>query len=407
MKKSFTPEEKRALLGLSGVLAVRMLGFAIVLPVFATYARTLPGSTDLLAGLAFGAYGLSQALLQIPFGKMSDRYGRRVVVGGGYAIFIVGCVLAAMAPNIWVLTLGFFLQGCGAVASAIFAWVADATDPSRRGFAMAILGMSVGAAIVLGFSIASPLAAAFGYHFIFWMCAVLSVVALAIVAVMPEPMARRASPHAPADAVAPVLDTTALRTLNAGGFVMMFAMRAVFFIVPLALKDVYHYPLDQQYRIYLPQGILGAICMMVGARMSDKGHSRAIVSASFGLTAIAYLLLGHVDGIASTLVAYGCFFAGFSVLESLLPASVSKLAPATSRGETMGWYNTVQYLGAFFGAIVAGRMVGHPTVLFDLLLVLTLGCIVAVWWLKQLDARHAPHGSPKTVESPQPAIEAL
>ena len=183
---------------------------------------------------------------------------------------------------------------------------------------------------------------------------------------------------------------------------MMFAMRAVFFIVPLALKDVYAYPLDQQYRIYLPQGIIGALCMMVGARLSDRGHARMIISASFGLTALSYLVLGHLPGITPTLLAYGAFFAGFSVLESLLPASVSKLAPATSRGETMGWYNTVQYLGAFFGAIVAGKMAHRPTDLFNLLIVLTLGCIVAAQALRRIDAHPGHHRLASTTpEAPQ------
>jgi len=187
-KFSFLSDEKRAIAGLSSVIGLRMLGLSLLIPVFSVYAISLPGSNFLLAGLAFGVYGLTQAFLQIPFGYMSDRIGRKPVVASGLAAFGVGSVIAAVTSNIYVLIAARFLQGAGAIASACFAWIADLTEESRRNRAMAFMGISIGGGVVLGM-ILGPVAGGFwGARSLFWVAAALSAIAIYVtLAVLDEP----------------------------------------------------------------------------------------------------------------------------------------------------------------------------------------------------------------------------
>ncbi|MBM3461693.1 MAG: MFS transporter [Armatimonadetes bacterium] len=379
MKSAFTSSEKRAIAGLATIMAARMLGFFIVLPVFSPYAIHTLGATKWEAGLAFGAYGLSQALLQIPFGHLSDRYGRRVVVGGGLVLFIAGSLMCALSADIRLLTLGMFLQGCGAVASALFAWVADSTAPERRHFSMALLGIAIGAALVLGLSIANPLAATIGVRGIFAGCAALSGLALVVVCLMVEPRS-----EAEGSVGAPVLNQD-LASLNLAGFIVFFSMRAVFFTVPLALEA--QWPKPEQWKIYLPISLLGGIAMMTGSRLSDKGRARVMILTALGLTMAAYSMIGFIPAMGAVLVGYAAYFAGFSMLEALLPAAVSKIAPSNARGSTIGVYNTCQYLGAFFGSGLAGGLVDRPHALYASLLVMSLGALVGCACLHRLDER--------------------
>lgn len=375
MKSGFTPTEIRAIVGLSAAMAARMLGFFIVLPIFFFYATDGLGGTHAQAGIAFGLNALAQALLQIPFGILSDRYGRRLVIGLGLLMFIVGAAICGATHDINMLMIGYFLQGAGAVASALFAWVADVTHPSRRSVAMAMLGMSIGAAIVLGLTSATWLYAHIGGGGIFWVCAGLSTVALLVVLAMPEPQVEHHDREATSLDWRDSIRDRELLTLNWSGFVLFFAMRAVFLSVPAMLKA--HMAIGQMWRIYLPLGILGGAAMGGGSRMADKGRARSMITFSLALMAIGFLLIGYLDALWATIAGYFAWFAGFSVLEALLPAAVSKLAPAENRGGVIGFYNTSQYLGAAIGSYAAGRL-ADPHALYGMLTGLTaiglLGC---------------------------------
>lgn len=380
MKLSFTPSEKRAMLGLSAVLGARMLGFSLVLPMFSSYAIDTLHATHLQAGIAFGIYGLSQALLQIPFGTLSDRYGRKTMVGIGLVIFIIGSVIAATSTSIVGLTIGYFLQGASAIASAILAWVADSIDVSRRNVGMAVLGMSIGASIVLGLPISPLLAQHLGGAAIFWICGGLSALALLIVMFfLHEPRQHLYLETPPASLRwADLLRDRELMVLNCAGFLVYFTMRAVFFVVPLTLKAL-AVPLARMYMIV---GLIGAVLMGFGARQSDKGRARANILFSLSLTLIGYGLLawGTYNG---TVVGYGMWFAGFSVLQALLPGAVSKLASVEARGATLGLFNTCQYVGTAFGGLAAGYF--SNVGLYGLLAAFTAAVLLGASTLRRVD----------------------
>lgn len=398
MKGSFTPSEKRALLGLSAVLAARMLGFSLVLPMFSNYAIGDLHATHAQAGLAFGIYGVSQAMLQIPFGAWSDRFGRKTMVIIGLVIFVIGSVVAALSETIVGLTIGYFLQGASAIASAILAWVADSIDISRRNIGMAVLGVSIGASIVLGLPISPILARHFGGHFVFWLCGGLSVVALFIVVFfLHEPEVHRYT-GAPAAGTSwtSLLRDRELLVLNAAGFLVYLTMRAVFFVIPLRLKDL---AVNMEV-MYLVIGLIGAVLMGMGSRQSDRGGARTFIVFSLTLTMIGYLLMGMHGGRIGTVSGYCVWFAGFSVLQALLPGAVSKLATPEARGTTLGLFNTCQYFGTALGGPAAGYLPNAE--LFATLVGLTLLVIAGATTLRRVDrgGKEAEEFSPGTFERP-------
>jgi predicted MFS family arabinose efflux permease len=381
MKSSFTSLEKRAMLGLSLVLAARMLGFSLVLPMFSHYAIDTLGATRVQAGIAFGVYGLAQALLQIPFGTLSDRYGRKLLVTVGLVIFIVGSIVAAESTGIVGLTIGYFLQGAAAIASTILAWVADTIDVSRRNVGMAVLGASIGASIVFGLPLSPAIVRNFGPTAVFWACAALSGAALVIVwGFLHEPREHQVQ-EVPSESVrwTSLLKDGELMVLNAAGFLVYFTMRAIFFVIPFALKQLG----VNELKMFLVIGLCGLVLMGGGARQSDKGRARAFIAFSFTLTLIGYLMMGFEGGWTGTVVGYGIWFTGFSVLQALLPGAVSKLSSAESRGTTLGLFNTCQYFGAAFGGAAAGYL--SQSGLYGLLTGLTALVILGSLTLRRVD----------------------
>ncbi|NDD30126.1 MAG: MFS transporter [Proteobacteria bacterium] len=391
MRASFPPSERRTLLGLSGVLAARLLGFSLVLPMFSTYATETLHATRMQAGIAFGIYGLSQAMLQIPFGTWSDRFGRKRMVQIGLLVFIIGSAISATASDIVGLTVGYFLQGASAISSPILAWVTDSIDVSRRNTGMAVIGMSIGASIVFGLPLSPVVARAFGGAAVFWACGALSALALAIVTFgVHDP---GTTPETPRPTESPgwgaLLRDREMMTLNAAGFLVYFAMRAVYFVTPAAMKamDV------NQGRLFMVVGLLGASLMGMGSRQSDKGRARVSVMASFSLTLAGYLMMGFVAGWTGTVVGYGVWFVGFCVLQALLPGAVSKLAPAEARGATLGLFNTCQYVGTAFGGPAGGGL--DAQALYGLLAGLTALVIWAASGIRRVDeTRIAQRGAP-------------
>lgn len=370
MKESFAfpAQEKKAIVGLSSVLGLRMLGLSFMIPVMSVYATGLPGSTTLLAGIAFGIYGLTQALLQIPFGYMSDRFGRRPVVATGLFIFGVGSVIAAVTTNIHVLIAARFLQGAGAIASACFAWVADLTEESRRNMAMGFLGMSVGAGVVGGMVLGPVIGGAMGVPFLFWLTATLSALGIYITVFrLKEPPANQ--PHESADFSMSVKTTIShainpdLLKLDVVGFLVNASMIATNFYVPLRLKETL--TMGELWKVYLPLTALGGMTMMVSTRRADKGNPKIIITGALSSLIAGFLVMSTSPEFWTVVAGFGLFFCGFSVLEATLPAAVSKLANPKHRGSIIGVYNLSQFFGVFVGGALAGLLSAkHYSALF-------------------------------------------
>ena len=373
-----TPFERRATASLAGVFALRMLGLFIVLPVLALYAEELPGGKDpALAGIALGAYALSQAILQLPFGWASDRYGRKPPIVAGLAIFAAGSFVAAWAPDIGWLIAGRTLQGAGAVSAAVVALAADLTRESVRTKAMAAIGMTIGAAFAISLVAGPVLAGVIGVPGLFVLTGALAIGAVVVVRrAVPEPSIH-AAPPVDGEPRGHVLFDPQLFRLNVGIFALHAILMAMFVQVPFALRDGGLEP-ARHWIVYLPVLLASVVVVLPLLRNADRrGRGRIVLSASIVALAASLAILltaGHsVSGIAAGLLV---FFAAFNLLEASLPALVSRFAPPAARGTALGVFSTAQFLGTFAGAAAGGFLLKYhgPAAVYGL----GIGC-AAVW----------------------------
>ena len=374
-----SPGELRAALSLAAIFGLRLLGMFIILPVFAIWAQGRPGWDLSLVGFAMGAYGLVQGTLQIPFGWLSDRHGRKRMLYIGLAIFAAGSFLAASSESPWVVIAGRALQGAGAISGVAIATAADLTRESQRTKAMAIIGSTIGAAFMLSFVLAPSLEHAVGVPGIFAMTGVLVIVALGVVKwVVPDPPPRASAPGSAAFMRA-LRDRELLR-LNVGIFALHAVLMAMFVVVPLALvRD--GLPQSQHWAVYLSTVFAGFVLMLPAIMGRASQHERRIFLASVATVALSLVvLLVELDRVAGIVAALVIFFAGFNVLEAKLPALVSRAAPREATGAATGVYSSVQFLGTFFGAAAGGALAQHagfPAVLLACLAVMAVWLAVA------------------------------
>lgn len=370
-----TPFELRASIGLSGIFGLRLLGMFVILPVFAIYAERLPGGNDLtLVGIAIGAYGLTQAILQIPFGWWSDRYGRKPVVYVGLVIFAVGSFVAALAPNIYIVILGRILQGAGAISAAVIALTADLTREEQRAKAMAMIGSTIGLSFALSLIVAPWLNRIIGVPGIF---ALTGLLALAGILVM-----WRYIPDAPAQPPAPgralkdfwqVLKDPQLARLNWGIFALHAVLMALFIVVPFSLRDA-GLAVSEHWQVYLPV-MLGSFVLMLPPIMQA---GNAVLLRRWFIIAVAVLLTAHLalPWLSANLWLLSlfllAFFVPFNVLEAILPTLTTRLAPAHAKGTAVGLYSSIQFFGTFLGAVAGGMLYKYwgPTgvIVFDVVL---------------------------------------
>lgn len=353
-----TGSERRAAVGLASIFALRMLGLFLILPVFALHARDMAGATPLLIGLAVGAYGLTQALLQIPFGMLSDRIGRKPVIFGGLVLFAVGSVIAAQADGIGGVILGRVIQGSGAIAAAVMALTADLTREEVRTRAMAGIGISIGMAFALALVLGPVLGDWFGLDGIFWLTAILAVGGMLILAlVVPTP--ERSSVHLDAEPVASqlrgVLANRELMRLDIGVLTLHMMMTSLFLVIPLSL-DRYGLDAAHHWWVYLPVLVLSMAAMVPFIIQAEgKGRMKPVFLGAVMTLALALAGLYLFDAGLMTLAFFlFLFFTAFNLLEASLPSLISKIAPAGAKGTAMGAFSTSQFAGAFFGGLLGG-----------------------------------------------------
>jgi len=362
-ERTMNPSERRAVISLAAIFALRMLGLFMVLPVLAVFAREMPGSTPALAGLAMGIYGLTQALLQIPFGSLSDRFGRKHVITAGLVIFAAGSVVAALAETIYGVIAGRALQGAGAIAAAVLALTADLTREQQRTKAMAVIGMSIGASFLVALMVAPVLEGWIGVAGMFWLIAVLPLAMLPILWwVTPDPVRlRRDGEVAFSTAlVGRILGDGQLLRLNAGIFSLHLSLTALFVALPLQLVDMAGITADRHWQIYVPVLVLSVAGMVPLLVVAHRRHRyRETMAAAIVLMIAAELLFPAAGGsLAGLVVGLWLFFVGFNALEAMLPSLVSRLSPAGSRGTTLGVYNTFEFAGIFVGGFAGGMAYG-------------------------------------------------
>jgi len=375
------PLERRSAVGLAAIFAMRMLGLFMILPVFALYAHDLAGATPLLVGLAIGAYGLTQAIFQIPFGLASDRIGRKPVIYAGLVIFAMGSVVAATADSISGVIIGRALQGSGAIAAATIALAADLTRESVRTRAMAAIGISVALSFAAALVVGPLLGDAIGVGGIFWLTAGLALLGMLVLAII-VPAPDRSRVHRDAEPVlsqmGAVLRNGTLLRLDAGIFLLHLSMVSLFVVLPLSLAEAGLAP-AAHWKLYLPVVLLAIVLMVPFILLAERGkHVKAVlIGAALSLTAA---MLGLVE-VEHSIWVLGALlvvmFTVFNLLEAVLPSLVSKAARAGDKGTATGVFSSSQFIGAFLGGLLGGY--AHET--FGPDAVYLLGAAAALIWL--------------------------
>jgi len=364
-QNGMSAQERHAAFSLAGIFSFRMMGLFMILPVFSLYAEHLGGvrTAPVLIGLAIGIYGLTQALLQIPFGMLSDRIGRKPVITVGLLLFAAGSVVAAMADSITGIIIGRALQGSGAIAATVMAMAADLTREEHRTKAMAVIGMSIGLSFALSLALGPILNHWIGVPGIFWLTALLAFGGIALLYfVVPTPAHSGFHHDTEAD---PSLFSTVIKNrdllrLDSGIFLLHLVLTASFVALPFALRDYAGIATAHHGYLYLPVLLVSLGLMVPLVIVAEK---RRRIKSVF-MTAI--LLLGvselglllffrHITGVVVSLLL---FFIAFNVLEALLPSLIVKYAPAEMKGTAMGVYSTSQFLGAFMGGVLGGGLYG-------------------------------------------------
>lgn len=360
---SMTAMEKRATVSLASIYSLRMLGLFMLLPVLSLFTEQMPGATPKLVGLTMGIYGLTQAILQIPFGLLSDRLSRKGVIVAGLLLFLIGSVVAALATDIYGILVGRALQGCGAVSAAVMALLADLTQEVNRTKAMATIGASIGVSFGVAMTLGPVVAHYFGISGIFWLIALLSALAvLVVVFVVPNPqkfMVHRDAEYIPSE-LGSVIKNRDLLRLNYGIFALHLILMASFVVVPLLMRDA-GLGSGKHWEVYLPVLVtsMAAIIPFVIIAEKKRQMKKVFVGAIVSLVVanLGFILLhGQLVGL---IVCLWVFFCGFNLLEATLPSLISKTAPGDLKGTAMGIYSSAQFIGAFLGGASGGWLYGE------------------------------------------------
>jgi MFS family permease len=357
-----TALERRTVASLALLYSFRMLGLFMVLPLLALYAADLPGATPSLIGLALGVYGLTQALLQIPFGWLSDRWGRKPVIIAGLILFALGSVVAGMAEGAVGIIVGRALQGAGAIAGTVMALAADLTRDEQRTKAMAIIGVSIGVSFAVALVLGPAVAAQWGLSSVFFLTAGLAVAGIAIVRFVvprPPPLAMASTERSStARSLARSFMAPALARLNFGVFVLHFVLMACFLVIPQLLEGVAGVSREYHWQIYLPALVLSVAGMLPLMRMAERGgRPREMFLLGIALVLSSLMVLGFANSAVALYLGLWLFFVGFNYLEATLPSLVSKTVFANDKGSALGMYSTCQFLGAFAGGAGSGWVV--------------------------------------------------
>ena len=392
---TMSEHEKKASIGLAGIFSMRMLGLFMVLPVMSLYAEKLNGFTPLLLGLAMSVYGLTQAVLQIPFGLMSDRFGRKKIITIGLLLFFSGSVVAAMSTSIYGVILGRALQGSGAVAAAIMALAADLTLEQNRTKIMATIGISIGVSFSLAMVLGPVLASIGGLQSIFWFTALLALIGVLLLHTV-VPQAKKLTIHKDAEPIpalfGKVLKNPELLRLDMGIFCLHLVMTAIFVVLPRLMQGPLNLPLKDHWMVYLPVLVISIIAMVPFVIIAETKHKMktVFVSAIAALSAASLGLFLFGDSLWSMLAMLLVFFIAFNLLEAILPSLVSKIAFAGGKGTAMGVYSSSQFFGAFCGGVIGGVVWGNYGINS---VFLVCSSVLFIWFLVAVSMKNPRHVS--------------
>ena len=383
-------QEFRAAASLAAVFSVRLLGLFMIYPVFAAYAHGLTGASPYLVGEALGIYGLTQGLLQIPFGLLSDRVGRKVMIVIGLLLFAGGSAVAALSTSIGGVIFGRALQGAGAVGSVILALVADLTTEENRTKALAMIGITIGASFMVALVAGPILAALIGVPGIFWLMVGLALVGIAITEFMvPRPRVVRVHRDAePVPAmIGSVLRNAELLRLNFGIFALHAMLTASFLVVPALLRGTLGLSNHNDWMVYLPVLLVSVVVMVPAIIVAEKyRRMKGVFVAAVATLVVSQIMLYLGAGnLYVLLAALTVFFSGFNVMEASLPSLITKTAPPDAKGTAMGLYSSLQFHGIFAGGVIGGwaNQHGGTAAVFALTAAIALAWLLAAATMKQ------------------------
>ncbi|PNK61171.1 MFS transporter [Psychrobacter sp. FDAARGOS_221] len=396
--------EKRAIAGIGGIFALRMIGLFMIVPVFSVYGTNYTHATPLLIGLAVGIYGLGQALFQIPMSLAADKLPRKPMIFLGLLLFAIGGVVAATADSIYQVIIGRALAGSGAVSAVLMALLADVTREQVRTKAMATMGLTIATSIMLSFALGPMIVASVGMSGLFWLTSVFAALAMLLLLVVPTPM--RVLKHnldnkSIGAQLKDVLAIGDLNRLHVGIFALHLTMTAIFVIVPHQLADVLGLAVRQQGLVYLPLLFIGfAIAIPFIIIAEKKRKMRQVFLSAVALMAVALfsLAVGSQYSVG-LIVGLGLYFIGFNLLEATIPSWISKKAPVANKATAMGINSSSQFLGAFFGGALGGLLLSQGT--FTAWAI--LGAIIAAALLLIVPISQPPYLTSTTLAIPKGA----
>lgn len=386
-----TKTERRVVVSLASLYAMRMLGLFIIMPVFTLYGAHLIGATPALMGLAIGVYGLTQAILQIPFGFLSDRIGRKPIIIIGLCFFAIGSMVAALSTTIYGVIAGRALQGAGAISATLMAMLADLTREDQRTKAMAAIGITIGLSFSAAMVLGPWLGKWVGLSGIFWVTCMMALLGIPIIKfAVPTPVTHylhRDVGAVPAQMLS-VLKDRELQRLNFGIFVVHFISTANFVVLPGLLEAL----LVREHHswVYLPVLICSFLAMIPFIIVAEKKRlMKPIFVGAIGLLALSEISLAYGHSTLNKLVmVLFLFFMAFNLLEATLPSLVSKLSPAGFKGTAMGVYSCSQFIGISCGGALGGIVLQHYGANHVLLMG---GSLAFVWLLVSLSMPKPKH----------------
>ena len=374
----------KKIMPLNAIISLRMFGLFIVLPVLSVYALNMPNSNHTMVGIIIGGYAITQMLFQVPFGKASDKIGRKKTIIIGLLIFALGSLIAGLATDIYMLLFGRLLQGAGAIGSVITATISDVVKEEERSKAMAIMGGSIGMSFALSMLAGPVIASHFGVNSLFFFVAFLALFSIFIlIKYVPNPPKIQHT-YTQTDKLDALKNKNLLK-MNLTNVLVKGFMTFAFMIIPIILTKTYGWSMDELYKIYLPSMVVGILSMGPAAMIAEKrGKYKAVLLAGIVVLAIAYLIIGMSSTYMMFSVGVVVFFIGFNLQEPILQSLVTKYAKVHQRGEVLGIFNSFGYFGTFLGGFVGGMMLDIAS-LATISYVIIAICIVWAMMIMTLD----------------------
>ncbi len=369
----------KTLLPLNLIISLRFLGLFIVLPVLSVYALHLEGSSELLVGITIGGYAATQMLLQIPFGIMSDKFGRKITIFIGLVIFFVGSLICGFADNIYTLMIGRFLQGAAAIGAVGTAMISDMVKEESRGHAMAMMGGVIAASFAISMMAGSLIGGYFGVDKLFFITAALSLFSM-ILLYTKVPNPPKIVHHYGADEndLRDILKDASLMKMNITNMLQKGMMTLAFMVIPIMMLQQFGYAKKDLWMVYLPAMVCGVIAMGPSAIMGEKKHkAKEMLMIGIALFAISYTIMGYAHSAAWFIVGVVIFFIGFNMHEPLMQSLASKYAKIHQKGAALGVFNTFGYAGTFVGGVFGGFFLEHFGIM-EIAWVIFIACIL---WL--------------------------